>query len=259
MGEIPILLFLFILSLVLFFVKSLINTFDSKYLFRVNGERFSGTNFLFQLLKKNNFPVIQNQYKWSLFPFGKIVSFWKHSVPKRDIKNKKIIIDIFIFRDLNQWLKSMWKNNHVTHEKYDIFLRKKLDIKRGGLGQYNINNEHLYIDDIDKSIFELRYFKFKKILEFKKYNKNVIFINLAYLQNKKNANDFIIELAGKYKIKLNSKVISEICRHTKTCKLNSKNTIIEAPDNTSYINSQKNVEIENYIDTLEYKFFNISP
>ena len=49
-------------------------------LFKINGERNSGTNFLEQILKKNKFPTYTQQI------IGKTVYHWKHGVPSVDYK-----------------------------------------------------------------------------------------------------------------------------------------------------------------------------
>lgn len=79
-------------------------------LFKINGERNSGTNFLNNVLKQNKFPSYVEMVK------QKVCYHWKHGIPREDVKllNDKVI-DIFIFRTLEEWLISMYHN--VYHLK----------------------------------------------------------------------------------------------------------------------------------------------
>lgn len=40
-------------------------------------------------------------------------------------------------------------------------------------------------DDADKTIFDIRYYKIKKILEYKNTHNNTVLVNLAFLQKKR--------------------------------------------------------------------------
>jgi hypothetical protein len=76
----------------------------------INGERNSGTNFLTNVLKQNKFPTYVGIIKQNIF------YHWKHGIPREDVKllNDEVI-DIFIFRTLEEWLISMYHN--VYHLK----------------------------------------------------------------------------------------------------------------------------------------------
>lgn len=252
-----LLVFLFFINIITFFKNK--KEVKKDILFTINGERYSGTNFLYKLLKINNIPVIQKEYFWSIYPFGKIFTFWKHGVPHNSIKNKaNTVVCIFIFRDLNYWLKSIWKrpDNTKTINNFELFLTSKYELsnRKLKLKIYDRNLNFIYKDDYNKNIFEIRYFKFNKILEYKNNNKNIIFVNLNYLQNKDNAKIFIKEIIKKYNLKLDHPIISEIELHTKTNK-KEKNRNIQAPDCSNIINNFKNNAIENFIDNLTYEFY----
>ena len=133
-------------------------------LFKINGERNSGTNFLEQILQKNKFPTYAHKI------IGKTVYHWKHGVPSVDYKKlDKNVVDIFIFRNLEDWLVSFSKNPYhlKKHNNFNDFLKLPQisnDIK---LLDYR-TNECLNKDDNGKTIFQIREYKFNKIMDYKK-------------------------------------------------------------------------------------------
>lgn len=47
-----------------------------------------------------------------------IVYHWKHGIPSDDYKQlNKLVVDIFIFRKLDEWLISMYHNNYHLEKK----------------------------------------------------------------------------------------------------------------------------------------------
>ena len=113
-------------------------------LFKINGERNSGTNFLDRLLRINDFPTYVHEYK------NNICYYWKHGIPDETIKNKnERVIDIFIFRNLNSWLVSFWKNPYhlKSINEYENFLTEKQVSKETNIYDFR-NNLFLNEDDI---------------------------------------------------------------------------------------------------------------
>jgi hypothetical protein len=218
-------------------------------LFKINGERNSGTNFIAQILLKNNFPTYVHEYN------DNTCKLWKHGIPTEDIKLlDDEVIDIFIFRELEEWLVSMYHNVYQL-KKFDNFIsfltlnqestEEVIDYK---------TNKCLNEDDNNKTIFEIRYYKFKKILEYRENNKFIILVNLKFLQNKKNLIYFLEQLNNKYmNNSINNNYITEI-PHTKTLVSNSVNQKynIELDNYKDIINAHKNEEIETFINNITF-------
>lgn len=230
-------------------------------LFTINGERNSGTSFLYKLLKDNGFPAFDGGCNYCSYlkkiNWNKNV-IWKHAVPRDEYKElDERVIDIFIFRELNGWLKSMFCMPYELSDwgtpsdkrNFNIFLKKKNFTDR------NRNLSGLNMDDNNKTIFEIRYYKFNKILSYKEKNKDIVFVNLSYLQNDDNANIFLQTLQEKYMkhMKPNKTYITTF-PHTKTNKniknINRENIINDESEN--YININKNEVIEEFINDLTF-------
>lgn len=216
-------------------------------LFKINGERNSGTNFIERILKKNNIPVFVQLIK------GNIVKYWKHGVP---ISNKNIdtdVVDIFIFRDLKEWLVSMYKNPYELEESCDFkyFLERKHVSKTNWLDWDN--KKHVNYDDNDKTIFEIRYHKISSIMKYCECNSNIVFVNLSYLQeNSVNTERFIQALCKTY-LNINKQNIISVIPHTKTSK-NIKNQIYDININnyTVIINRLMDTTIEEFVSNLTF-------
>ena len=219
-------------------------------LFKINGERNSGTNFLAEILKINKFPFYVDTIK------NNVISHWKHGVPNDDYKNlDEKVVDLFIFRNLDDWLISMFYNpyelQHVRWQnEFDLFL----NIKQLSNNYWkNCYNETINKDDNGKTIFQIRAYKFNKIMEYKKKNKDVILVNLSFIQNDKNLSEFLDFISDKYIPKLKIKNYILNIKHTKN-NLTQKNRIynINADKYRDIINSNKNDEIENFINKLTF-------
>ena len=219
-------------------------------LFKINGERNSGTRFFTKILEINKFPHYVDKHN------QRVVYHWKHGVPNDDYKKlDEKVVDLFIFRNLDTWLISMFKNPYELKESewnndFNLFL----NIKQLSNGYWkNCNNEVLNKDDEGKSIFQIRYYKFNKIMEYKKNNKDVILVNLSFIQNEKNLSQFLDFLSEKYipKLKVNNYKLN--IKHTKN-NSNQKNTTynINIDKYRDIINSNKNEEIEKFIDNLTF-------
>ena len=216
--------------------------------FKINGERNSGTTFLTEILKINNFPCSVTKIN------GRVVYNWKHAVPIKE--NKELdekVIDLFIFRNLDSWLISMFKNPYELEEsKFNTDFKLFLNIKQSSANYWtNQYNEVLNKDDNGKTIFDIRYYKFNKIMEYAKDNKDVIFINLSFIQNEKNLLRFLNFLSNKYmpELKSNNYILS--IKHTKDSS-NEKNKKydINIDEYRDIINRNKNIEIENFINNV---------
>ena len=219
-------------------------------LFKINGERNSGTNFLTQILEINKFPHYVNTIN------KRVVTHWKHDVPTDDYKKlDEKVVDIFIFRNLDTWLISMFKNPYeLKKSEWNNDFNLFLNIKQLSTEQWkNCNNEVLNKDDIGKSIFQIRYYKFNKIMQYKKNNKDVILVNLSFIQNEKNLSQFLDFLSEKYipKLKVNNYKLN--IKHTKNKSYQKNRTYkINIDKYRDIINSNKNEEIEKFIDNLTF-------
>lgn len=218
-------------------------------LFKINGERNSGTNFLDEILKINNFPTYVQKIK------NNIVYHWKHGVPSEDYKelNEKVV-DLFIFRNLEDWLISFSINNYhlKNHNNFNDFLTLPQISNENILLDYR-TNECLNKDDNGKTVFQIREYKFNKIMEYKKNNKDVILVNLSFIQNPKNLSQFLGFLSDKYipKLKINN-YINNI-QHTKEGSNKQNRTYnININEYRDIIDSNKNHEIENFINNLTF-------
>lgn len=134
---------------------------------------------------------------------------------------------------------------------FNTFLKKKhfADSNR------TLSLHGLNMDDNNKTIFEIRYYKFNEILSYKERNKDVVFVNLSYLQNDDNCNIFLQTLQEKYmkNMKDNKQYITTF-PHTKTnrnLKNEEKGNIID-DESEHYININKNEVIEEFINDLTF-------
>lgn len=217
-------------------------------LFKINGERNSGTNFIAQILKQNMFPIYEQKIDKN------IIYHWKHGIPRNDFKllNDKVI-DIFIFRPLEEWLTSMYMNvfHLKNYDDFSSFLTEKQQSTDLVTLDY-LTNKCVNEDDNNKSIFEIRYYKFKKITEYKENNEFIIFVNMKFLQDEKNLFGFLDKLNSMYmNNSINKNYITKM-PHTKTHDVDLKNRIYNL-DLNSYkdiINKHKNEEIEHFINNL---------
>jgi hypothetical protein len=211
---------------------------------KIYGERNSGTNFLYELLQNNLIDV--NLYSGSYFN----KTGWKHGYPKIHlIKNLKNTLFIFIIRDLEKWLKSMYVTPYHFEKIDDInsFLTKKLKIN-----DFRKNHDvNKYKFEKDINIFDLRYLKIKSYFECFKFIKNGLIINLEDIQADKGFK-LIKTLNQSFKININNNFIP-ILKHTKT-KKNEQNKKIIIKLNDYIVNHNKNKNIENKINNLKNNY-----
>lgn len=217
-------------------------------IFKINGERNSGTNFLEQLIFKNFKNVFVQHIE------NNICYFWKHGVPNSIIKQKdELVIDIFIFRELNKWLVSMYKNPYhlIKFKNFTNFLTNK-QMSNEILLKNEINMPLNY-DDNGKDIFEIRYYKYNKILEYYNKNNNVILVNLDFLKDNNNCEIFLNKINEMYNIVNNIKDWEFINKHSKLDKNIKESTYdININNYNAIINYKKNINIENQINNLTF-------
>lgn len=225
-------------------------------IFKVYGERNSGTNFLTKLLTKNfkNIHIYDNIYITK-----KEVYAWKHSPPNYHFKqNNTDVVDFIILRELNSWLLSMFKNPYhlcweCPEKSFEKFLTKKQEAETIEISKWiDVENKQpLNLSDDGKTIFEIRYFKFLKIMKYIEENKNVVLVNLSYLQNDDNCNKFINEIQNKYNFPISTPKL--IMKHTKenTVKKN-RDYHIDIENYDEIIQENKDKNIETYINDLTF-------
>jgi hypothetical protein len=200
-------------------------------LFKINGERNSGTNFINKLLEINFGNVYDQEIN------DNIRNYWKHGVPCNTIKQKdECVVDIFIIRNLNKWLVSMYKNPYhlIGKDNFESFLKDKQFSSEHDIVDFR-TLRCLNEDDNDKTIFEIRYYKYKNIINYFENNKNVVLVNLDFIQNEDNCEVFLSELNNTYKLNKSDFVLN--INHTKSN---------QCDKNTEY-----DIDIDNYIDIIE--------
>ena len=223
----------------------------TSYVFKINGERNSGTTFLTNLICINFNDYFEHKI------IDDVCYYWKHGVPDNTVKNyieNKTVVDIFVFRNLNDWLVSMIYNPYHLVPFYDfqLFLENKQYSCETQLTEH-CSNKILNYDDNDKTIFEIRYYKFNSIIDYFNNNDNVILVNLEYLQNNENCLHFLNTLNNKFNLNKNSDELITSLEHTKIF-TNEKNRKYEinASNYQNIINQYKNDEIENFINNLTF-------
>ena len=217
-------------------------------LFKINGERNSGTNFLTKLLQLNNFPVYTDRIE------GDIYHHWKHGVPDPSVKElDERVVDIFIFRDLEKWLQSMSVNVYHLHHipnfgKFLTCLQNSRETR-----YKDVHGRVLNHDDNGKTIFQIRYYKFNEIMKYREQNKDIILINLSYLQNAYNVSLFLSDLNKRYFNNQHRIVACSISTHTKHGgAVKNTNYMIDLVNYKTIIHRDKDKGIENFIKNLTY-------
>lgn len=221
-------------------------------IFKINGERNSGTNFLDLLLQKNGIKTHVDKKEKN------IIYHWKHGVPDNSIKNiDERVIDIFIFRKLNSWLVSMFHTPYELKKKDDFkdFLTSPQEIiptESLDFRTMDIFNK----DDEGKTIFEIRYYKYNEIMNYVKNNKDVVLVNLEYIQTKSQCCHFLGKLIKKYNLNRTIYCV-HIKKHTKRKKETRKNINynLDTDKFQDIIDKYKNNEIENHINNLKFEMY----
>lgn len=231
---------------------------------RVYGERNSGTNYLTQLLE-NNFNIKVENYD----DIGELVNMdislikdWKHEVPIN--KPNKDIIDIFIIRKLEPWLVSFYNNqwNLEPQRNFKTFLTTSLkpltlnsdkNIKRKPLEiQFDkLTNVIVNKSDNGKTIFNLRYYKFNKILDYINKNSKCSIVQLDYIQTEENCNKFLENLNSKYNL-VESLNFQNIYKYKGYGDIYKKTNKMNIDKYKLLINSKSNKNIETKINNLTF-------
>tara|TARA_Y100000389_G_scaffold202403_1_gene247555 strand:- start:9709 stop:10392 length:684 start_codon:yes stop_codon:yes gene_type:complete len=218
---------------------------------KIYGERNSGTNFLEKLISTNtdNVNVIHHgigHYK------SRRVKGWKHGVPditlysQSDIENTLVV---FIIRDLEPWLKSMFLSpyEYSVPNSFEQFLQDNINVHK-----HRLDHPVVKFDYESKNIFDLRYFKINRYLDFYKNIHNGIFINLEHVQ--RDNHTFLQILNQHYNIDVKHNIV-KIDKHTKTNKkgvLNQNTQHIQIPLNI--LQSKVNNNLEHFVNNLKHNF-----
>jgi hypothetical protein len=148
----------------------------------------------------------------------------------------------------------MYNNQyHLKYiEEYEIFLTCKQTCTENKYLNF-ITNKPINYDDNDKTIFEIRYYKFKHIMDYFNNNNNVILVNLGYLQeNNENLLALLNDINNKYNLNINDYVTE--FSHTKKSLdksiTNEKKRIYKQQIDTykynEIINLNKNNDVEEF-------------
>ena len=127
---------------------------------KIFGERNSGTTFITNLIEINitNIEICSSYYLGG--------TGWKHGTPKLYLFDNMIdeTLFVFIIRDLEPWLKSMYTTpyNLKKPNNIELFLKEKL-ISTDGRKDHDIN---IYTEETNKTIFELRYYKLNSYIKY---------------------------------------------------------------------------------------------
>lgn len=177
--------------------------------------------------------------------FDRLSFIWKHGFPNININklNDKVVV-IFILRNLEEWLLSMWDNPYYLKEErccFNCFLTKKQysSITKGSPNEIYDYYTGAVINESDenKTIFEIRYEKIESYLKYYRENENVWFVNLKYLENEENCKNFLKTLFEKYEPHW---YISNL-----TTKLN-----IHTKDGLSIINRHENINFDEEVHNI---------
>jgi hypothetical protein len=207
---------------------------------KIFGERNSGTNFLSQLIKNNvkEINILSSYYNGG--------SGWKHGFPKLELFDDiNSTLFIFIIRDLNTWIKSMYFNNYhyIKPTNINDFINSKLHIKDNRVDHdVNVN-----INEND-TLINLRNNKITNYLHFFKNVNNVMFINLEDLQN--NNKKFLKFLRNIYKLEITK--YRPVLKHTKN-KKNKKNRSYDLT--IPKVIENKNHELEEFVKNLKTNYY----
>lgn len=229
---------------------------------KIYGERCSGTGFLEFLLRKNmkdGDKIVFVSPKINNKSYG-----WKHGIPKEidgGLINKKYkdekVLYICIFRELYSWLNSIFHNPYhmVPFGDFKKFLeqKQKSKVKKRDINDY-ITGKHFSNDDNGRNIFEIRYLKFIKHLEFYNSQDNIIHLNMEFLQkNPKFLLDVLEVVYGMETVReINTNI--KYTKNIKKRKLDELKNAIYNNNTMTYkyvITKKMNKDYENHINNLK--------
>jgi hypothetical protein len=222
---------------------------------KIYGERNSGTNFLYKLLVNNlELKTIE------MHEFDKknnIVRGWKHGIPNEFGYYTKLYdctLFIYIIRPIEDWLVSSYYHPYHVKRKnnFNQFLTETM--KSNEKKWKRKNGKILNSDDNGKTIFEIRYYKLNKHLEFFTNVDNIIHINLSLLQS--NPKSFIEFISTTFNLIRKTDFIP-VLLHTKTRKKekNQSYKLDLTNKHRDIINKNKSIIFEKYIDILKEKIY----
>jgi hypothetical protein len=204
---------------------------------KVFGERNSGTNFLAKLIKQNIRDIKQDS-GYYLGGTG-----WKHGFPRiKYFKNIDEVLFIFIIRDLDSWLLSMYNNpySYKSPNKIEDFVSGNLIIDENRKG----HDVHIYKGE-RQNVIDLRYAKIRRYKAFFDLVPNALFINLKDLQE--NNDKFLNFLNTTYSLKT-AEIPVKIEKHTKDGNLSNCNRNYSTVLPSKYY---KDVELEKMVNSLK--------
>jgi len=212
---------------------------------KIFGERNSGTTFLQNLLNSN----ITNVNIYSGAHNGG--TGWKHGYPKLDFFEKEETLFIFLIRDLEPWLISMFKNpyHYKAPKTIENFINNPMIIYESD----KTHDIHTNPEE-NKLIIDLRIAKIKSYLEFFELVDNAFIINLESIQKDQGKNLLDI-LNQTFDIDLHPD-FNSIDKHTKCNQpVMNRNYSIQVPN----LDQKINKPIENFVQHLKsFDFLKVS-
>lgn len=207
---------------------------------KIFGERNSGTIFLRALLQNN----IQES---EVHPGNYInKTGWKHGFPHIEyFPQLDKTLFIFIIRDLDSWIMSMYNNPYhfKQPDTIEAFIHNKLTV----IDARPDHDVHKYKRE-RQNIINLRYDKIREYMKFFSNVPHAIFINLADLQS--NNTKFLHFLRDTYKLKLRN-LILKVEHHTKNKDLKVLNRTY---DQTLPVIPNKDEKLEQFVESLKDKY-----
>ena len=226
---------------------------------KIYGERNSGTNYMEQLIRHNyrNLHILDNYF------VGSGGTGWKHGIPYPNRYDKDSTLIIVVFRDLNDWLLSMYYNSYHLRSiptfgtgDFNTFIKTKFfGLQYNMLEYYPFSYNPTEEDKIcfnferNKDMFDVRYSKYEEYMKLTETN-NVAFVKLEFLQKKP---DIILreldKIFGLSKYRINEPFIN-VTKHTKTQKNEKNRTYDKNILDQEFVDNHKDINIEERIDIM---------
>lgn len=217
---------------------------------------------MYHILFKNSIKVFDGAH------VNNLSFIWKHGYPSKVVDNlslsQKPIIKIFIIRDLNSWLVSMYHKPYYLQREtccFTCFLKRKQIVNKDpDVWDVMINYKNKKIlnsTDEGKTIFEIRKQKIESYLKFAQKNENCVFVKYDYIKDPSNCSKFLCAINRKYNFCMNeNEFVAEIDYHCTTGQPDIKHSnynlkIDETQQNL--INQLKKDEIEKWVENLTFE------
>lgn len=191
--------------------------------------------------------------------------FWKHGYPRKSTKLiAERVINIFIVRNLDNWLVSMFHKPYylykLKNESFLSFLKcsQRISSRKGGpMESYNAENgKPLNWTDEDRTIFDIRNMKIKSYMRFANKHPDIVFVNTEWLQKPENCRKFLCKLDDVYKFGIDrANLVTEINHNCKKPEIKEKITVYPQliyETERNLINRMKHDEIEDWVNILKY-------